>query len=194
MNMIEPTLEQLSDIKIVEMALGYKANASYHERAKKFMEKVKTLGEYRPGDTKDKQLEAVWELSKRFAGKKTLVYLKPRDIWEELRDIRGAKKEHFVIFFLDTRNQEVHREIISIGTLNYNMVHPREVFRPAILASAAGVILAHNHPSGCLDPSDEDLALNKRLINGGKLIGIDVLDHVIVTKDTFTSCKQRNLM
>jgi len=194
MTFTEPTLEQLTDLQIVEMAIGYKANPSYHERAKKFLEKVKTLGEYRPGAGDDKQLEAIWELSKRFAGKKTIIYLKPRDVWEELRDIRNSKKEHFVMFFMDTRNQEIHREVVSIGTLNYNLVHPREVFRPAVIANAAGIILAHNHPSGCLDPSDEDLALNKRMVQSGKLIGIEILDHVIVTKDAFVSFKQKNLM
>ncbi|HOW89795.1 MAG TPA: JAB domain-containing protein, partial [Elusimicrobiales bacterium] len=128
------------------------------------------------------------------AGKKTSIYLKPRDVWEELRDIRENKKEHFVAFYLDTRNQEIKRDIVSIGTLNYNLVHPREVFEPAVRNLAAGIIVAHNHPSGCLEPSDEDLSLNRRLVQAGKLLGIELLDHVIVTKDAYSSFKQRNLM
>jgi len=138
---------------------------------------------------------AVFELGRRFlGGKKTGIYLKPRDIWEELRDIREQKKEHFVVFYLDTRNQEIKREIVSIGTLNYNLVHPREVFEPAVKNLAASVIVAHNHPSGCLEPSDEDLSLTKRLAQAGKLLGIEVLDHVIVTREGFMSFKQKGLL
>jgi DNA repair protein RadC len=99
-----------------------------------------------------------------------------------------------VVFFLDTRNQEIKREIVSIGTLNYNLVHPREVFEPAVKNLAASVIVAHNHPSGCLEPSDEDLSLTKRLAQAGKLLGIELLDHVIVTREGFMSFKQKGLL
>ncbi|MDA8244794.1 MAG: DNA repair protein RadC [Elusimicrobia bacterium] len=141
------------------------------------------------------EITAAFELGRRYLnGKKAGIYLKPRDIWEELRDVRGEKKEHFVVFFLDTRNQEIKRDIVSIGTLNYNLVHPREVFEPAVKNLAASVIVAHNHPSGCLEPSDEDLSLTKRLAQGGKLLGIELLDHVIVTKEGFMSFKQKGLL
>ena len=121
-------------------------------------------------------------------------FLSPADIWAQLSDLREAKKEYFVIFYLDTRNQEIKRDIVSVGTLNYNLVHPREVFHPAVLNLAAAVIVAHNHPSGSLEPSDEDLSLTRRLVQAGKLLGIEVLDHVLVTKDGWMSFKQKNLM
>lgn len=141
------------------------------------------------------EIMAAFELGRRYLnGKKAGIYLKPRDIWEELRDVRDQKKEHFVVFFLDTRNQEIKRDIVSIGTLNYNLVHPREVFEPAVKNLAASVIVAHNHPSGCLEPSDEDLSLTKRLAQAGKLLGIELLDHVIVTKEGFMSFKQKGLL
>ncbi len=141
------------------------------------------------------EILAAFELGRRFLnGKKSGIYLKPRDIWEELRDVRDQKKEHFIVFYLDTRNQEIKRDIVSIGTLNYNLVHPREVFEPAVKNLAASVIVAHNHPSGCLEPSDEDLSLTKRLAQAGKLLGIEVLDHVIVTKEGFMSFKQKGLI
>ncbi len=141
------------------------------------------------------EIAAAFELGRRYlGGKKAGIYLKPRDIWEELRDIRDQKKEHFVVFFLDTRNQEIKREIVSIGTLNYNLVHPREVFEPAVKNLAASVIVAHNHPSGCLEPSDEDLSLTKRLAQAGKLLGIELLDHVIVAREGFMSFKQKGLL
>ncbi len=141
------------------------------------------------------EIMAAFELGRRLlGGKKTSVYLKPRDIWEELRDIREQKKEHFVVFFLDTRNQEIKRDIVSIGTLNYNLVHPREVFEPAVKNLAAGVIVAHNHPSGCLEPSDEDISLTRRLAEAGRLLGIELLDHVIVAKGGWLSFKEKGLM
>lgn len=141
------------------------------------------------------EILAAFELGRRrLHGKKAGIYLKPRDIWEELRDVRGHMKEHFVVFYLDTRNQEIKRDIVSIGTLNYNLVHPREVFEPAVRNLAASVIVAHNHPSGCLEPSDEDLSLTKRLSQGGKLLGIELLDHVIVTREGFMSFKQKGLL
>lgn len=147
------------------------------------------------GPARSCELLAAFELGRRYLnGKKAGIYLKPRDIWEELRDIRDQKKEHFIVFYLDTRNQEIKRDIVSIGTLNYNLVHPREVFEPAVKNLAASVIVAHNHPSGCLEPSDEDLSLTKRLAQAGKLLGIEVLDHVIVTREGFMSFKQKGLL
>lgn len=141
------------------------------------------------------EIMAAFELGRRvLGGKRTAVYLKPRDVWEELRDIREQKKEHFVVFFLDTRNQELKRDIVSIGTLNYNLVHPREVFEPAVKNLAAGVIVAHNHPSGCLEPSDEDISLTKRLSEAGRLLGIELLDHVIVAKGGWLSFKEKGLL
>lgn len=147
------------------------------------------------GQARSCEIRAVFELGRRYlGGKKAGIYLKPRDIWEELRDIREQKKEHFIVFYLDTRNQEIKRDIVSIGTLNYNLVHPREVFEPAVRNLAASVIVAHNHPSGCLEPSDEDLSLTKRLVQAGKLLGIELLDHVIVARGGFCSFKEKNLI
>ena len=140
------------------------------------------------------RVKALKVLGKRLATRPPALFLKPRDVWDALPEVRTAKKEHFIIFILDTRNNEIKRETVSIGTLNYNLVHPREVFEPAIRNLAAGIILCHNHPSGCLEPSDEDLSLNKRLVQAGKLLGVEVLDHVIVARDGFASFKQKNLM
>jgi DNA repair protein RadC len=122
------------------------------------------------------------------------IFLKPKDIWEQLADIRENKKEHFVIFYLDTRNQEIKRDIISIGCLNANLVHPREVFEPAVKNLAASLIVAHNHPSGNLEPSQEDIDLTKRLTAAGKLLGIELMDHVIVSKEGFSSFKEKGLI
>ncbi len=142
------------------------------------------------GKVKACEIIACLEFGRRILkGKKATLILSPKDVWENCQDIRNHKKEHFVVFFLDTRNQQIQREIISIGTLNANLVHPREVFEPAILHNAAQIIVCHNHPSGNPEPSDEDLAITRRLQEAGKILGIEVLDHVIVTKTTFLSIK-----
>jgi len=147
------------------------------------------------GPAKASEIIACFELGKRVLRDKVArLYLKPEDVWRELKDLRGCKKEYFVVFYLDSRNQEIKREIISIGSLNANLAHPREVFEPAVKNLAAQIILAHNHPSGNPDPSEDDLKINKRLTEAGKILGIEVLDHIIVTKDRYLSFKEKGLI
>ena len=147
------------------------------------------------GPAKACEIVACFELGKRLLkGKTEKFYLKAEDIWNELRDLRDNKKEHFIIFFLDARNQEIKREIISVGLLNANLVHPREVFEPAVRNISAQIVLAHNHPSGDPEPSEDDLEITKRLVEAGKLLGIEVVDHIIVVKDNFFSFKDKGLL
>jgi len=147
------------------------------------------------GPTKACEIIACFELGKRLLkGKVAELYLKPEDVWKELRDIRDYKKEHFIVFYLDSRNQEIKREIISVGSLNANLVHPREVFEPAVKNLAAQVILARNHPSGDPEPSEDDLEINKRLVEAGKILGIEIIDHIIVSKNAFFSFKDKGLI
>lgn len=108
--------------------------------------------------------------------------------------IGKKKKEHFVILALDSRNNLISINDVSIGTLNASLVHPREVFEPAIRFLAAQILIAHNHPSGDPDPSQDDLVITKRLVEAGKILGIEVVDHVIVAKDRFLSFKDQGLI
>jgi len=103
---------------------------------------------------------------------------------EKLKDL---KKEYFIAVFLDSKNKVIKDEVISIGTLNSSLVHPREVFKEAIKNSANSIILVHNHPSGNVEPSDEDHRVNKVLVETGNLVGIKVLDHLIVGGEKFIS-------
>jgi DNA repair protein RadC len=147
------------------------------------------------GPTKAGQIISSLELSKRLLKEKvTDLIMCPKDVWHEMQDVRDHKREHFVIFYLDTRNQIIKREVISVGTLNASLIHPREVFEPAIRYSTAQIIIAHNHPSGITDPSEEDLDISKRLIEAGKILGIDILDHIIVAKSGYKSLKEANLL
>lgn len=115
--------------------------------------------------------------------------LKAEDIWNFCVDIRDSKKEYFVVFYLDTHSCLIERQIISIGILNMSLVHPREIFEPAIKHCAASIIVAHNHPSGNCEPSQDDIEITKRLKEAGKILGIEIIDHIIVTKNKFISIK-----
>jgi len=106
-----------------------------------------------------------------------------KQVYHEMRDIKSWTKEAFVVFFLDARNKVISREIVNIGTLDQAIVHPREVFRTAIMRNAASLVIAHNHPSGSTSPSEEDTQITHKMREAGKIIGIDVLDHVIVARD-----------
>ena len=118
----------------------------------------------------------------------------PKDVVAQLTDLRHNKKEHFIALYLNARNQLVHKETISMGTLNANLVHPREVFEPALEHSAANIMVAHNHPSGDPNPSNADLEITKRLVEAGKIMGIEVVDHVIVTKNSYLAFKEERLI
>lgn len=108
-----------------------------------------------------------------------------KDAMAQLQELRTAKKEHFVVLYLNARNQLIHKETISIGTLNASLVHPREVFKPAIDHLAASIIVAHNHPSGDIKPSEADIFLTGRLSDAGKLLGIELNDHLIIAGNNF---------
>lgn len=147
------------------------------------------------GSAKACEVVACFELGRRLLqNKQSALLLPPKDVWDELKDLRDHKKEHFMIFFLDARNQEIKREIVSVGSLNANLVHPREVFEPAVRHLAAQVIIAHNHPAGDPSPSQEDSEITKQLVEAGKLLGIDVKDHVIVSKTNLFSFKEHKLL
>jgi DNA repair protein RadC len=142
------------------------------------------------GPTKAAHILAAIELGKRLYKEKTekeVFIQSPEDIVKEVAHIRENKKENFVVLYLDARNYLIHKETVSIGTLNASLVHPREVFEPAVKNLAAQIILAHNHPSGDVKPSNEDIKLTKRLAEAGKIMGIEVLDHIIITKTAHRS-------
>ncbi len=109
-------------------------------------------------------------------------------------DIKYLKQEHFITLLLDTKNQIISKETISVGTLNSSIVHPREVFKPAIKKSISSIILVHNHPSGDPTPSKEDIEVTKRLVKAGELLGIGILDHIIIGDSKYMSFKEEGLI
>ncbi|NWO13689.1 MAG: DNA repair protein RadC [Virgibacillus sp.] len=111
-----------------------------------------------------------------------------------MEDMRVLNQEHFVALFLNTKNQVIHRQTIFIGSLNASIVHPREVFREAVKRSAASIIVAHNHPSGDPTPSREDIHVTRRLVESGKMIGIELMDHLIIGNRKFVSLKEKGYL
>jgi len=149
------------------------------------------------GPTKAAQILAAIELGSRLFKEKPEqeIYIhSPEDTIKIISNIKNNKKENFVALYLDARNKLIHQETISIGSLNASIVHPREVFEPAIQYLAAQIILAHNHPSGDPEPSTEDLAITKRLVESGKILGIEITDHIILAKNGFISFKAKRLL
>ncbi len=135
----------------------------------------------------------------KVAENKNLV-LSPKDIYQILSDCLRSEdkvdrdKEHFWVFHLDCRNKIKLLELVSLGTLNSSLVHPREVFTRAIGERSAQIIIAHNHPSGEAKPSEEDIFLTKRLVKAGHLLGIELLDHIILISGSFMSFKEKSLI
>jgi len=142
-------------------------------------------------------LLAAFELTKRaleVEDSNLPIILSSKDASAQLQEICNAKKEHFVALYLGARNQLIHKETISIGTLNASLIHPREVFKPAIDCLAVSVVVAHNHPSDNPEPSADDISLTERLQESGKILGIGVIDHIIVAGKKCCSLKEKGLM
>ena len=150
------------------------------------------------GIAKAAQIKACFELGKRQDLEpelKDFDIKDPQSIVKAIRaGIKDKAKEHFKLILLNTRNKIIGISTISIGSINASIVHPREVFKDAIMHNAYSVVLAHNHPSGDSEPSEDDLTITKRLVDAGKILGIEVIDHIIITKNGFFSFKEKVLI
>jgi len=116
------------------------------------------------------------------------------DVVNEIKEFEDKKQEHFIVIYLDSANRVMESRVITIGTLNQSLVHPREVFSPAIEKRAASIILAHNHPSGIMRPSSQDLEVTNRLKEGAKILGIEILDHIIFSVNGYLSFRDEGLI
>ena len=148
-------------------------------------------------DTKAITIKAALELGNRAVGSfhdSLPVLDSVKAVVAQLTDLRGKQKEYFMALYLNARKQLVYKETLSIGTLTETLVHPREVFEPAIRYLVSSIILAHNHPSKNSEASDEDIKLTEKLIQSGAILDIDVLDHIIITDDGYISFKEKGLL
>lgn len=149
------------------------------------------------GESRAARLAAALELGRRWAEPSPTApepVDSPRRALRELGELGTLKKEHFVALYLDACHRPLHRETVSVGTLTASLVHPREVFAPALERPAAALIVAHNHPSGDPQPSREDRETTRRLCEAGRILGLPVLDHLIVAARGYFSFRERGLM
>jgi len=136
------------------------------------------------------QIIACFELGRRSfktTNQKSAIIRTPREAYKYLKDMRDLPKEYLRGLYLNNHYRLIHDEVISIGSLNANIIHPREVYKPALEYAASAIILAHNHPSGIGKPSQADISITKQLEEAGNILGIELLDHIIIAKSTFVS-------
>lgn len=139
--------------------------------------------------TKACQIVASFEMGRRYFAKQPgNVYIRQsKQAYDYLKDMGNMRKEQLRGLYLNSRYQVIHEEVISIGSLTANIVHPREVFQPAIEHGAIAIILAHNHPSGRINPTNADIQITQQLVSAGRLLGIDIVDHLIITSTRHVS-------
>ncbi len=146
------------------------------------------------GLAKASQILASLELSKRYLIRGNKRLTSAQDVYEELKSFSTKSQEHFLTITLDGASHIINTRTVFIGTLNQSLVHPREVFADAIADRAAGIIIAHNHPSGTLEASRADIQVTERLKEVSKLVGIELLDHVILSKHGYYSFSDEGLL
>lgn len=189
----------LSDIELLRILIGSgNKQASAHDIAKQVQKLLREKGSsisYRNllsikgmGPAKACEIIALFELGKRYLMPADRpIISSTSDAVEQLNNIRDKKQEYFVVLTLDGANRLINNTIVFQGTLNQSLIHPREIFAQAIEDRAASIIVAHNHPNGSSEPSLEDIEITRKLKEAGKLLGIEVIDHIIVTKQSYRS-------
>ena len=190
---------RLTDLELLRILIGSGNQKSSAEQiAKRLLKLLKERGNdvtfkevssiSGMGQAKTCEIIALFELGRRYLVPANRPVIKgSEDAFEQLGNIRNRKQECFAVLTLDGANRLIDNTIVFQGTLNQSLVHPREIFAKAIEDRAASVILAHNHPSGSLEPSPEDRVITEKLESAGELLGIAVFDHLIVTKHGFCS-------
>lgn len=173
----------------------FKTLENIHKATIQELIQIKGIGASQAG-----KILACLEISQRLSehnpiSKKENAITTPDILFDQIKNkVTNYYKEHFFVCSLDTRNNLIAIDEISVGTLTASLVHPREAFEMAIKRHAAHIIIAHNHPSGETEPSEDDLKITKRLVDAGKVMGIEVLDHLIITKTSYLSFKEKFLI
>ena len=206
--LIQDGAEALRDSELLAVALGQHGGAEALDATRSIVERfdfgeliglsVGQLSRLKGiGTAKAASLIAAVEIARRALDKGMgilPVISTPTETIPLLADIKDERKEFFVCLYLNARNQVIHKEVISIGSLSASIVHPREVFRVGVEHCAASIILAHNHPSGDVSPSKDDIDLTHRLREAGLIMGIEVLDHIIIASGDFVSLKETGII
>ena len=181
-------LERLPDkFRQLEMRFKYKKAGKLEEKIERF--KIEKQRSYFDGQYHGCSIRLKVE-RKNYSDFNPMYLNSPGDVYSFLKKIGSEDRERFLSIFLDVKNSVIGLDEVSVGTLSCSIIHPREVFKAAILSNPVGIILAHNHPSGDPEPSKEDIAITKRLVKASKIIGIEILDHIIIGYDDYRSLKQ----
>jgi DNA repair protein RadC len=198
--------EALSDIELIAVILGsgikdknvFQVAKAIHKQLDQNQElpQVARLKEIEGvGSAKACQIVAAFELARRRLVKEGRIQIRDaRDVLPLINHIIEKKQEYFICLSLNGANEVIGNRVVTVGLLNSNQVHPREVFGDVISDRAAAVILAHNHPSGQLQASADDLTTTRQMIEAGRILGIAVLDHIIITRQGYLSLKEKGLM
>lgn len=199
----EKGIISLTDIELIALILG---RGTKNQDVLKISSKISKLIELKGdridlesllsipgiGFAKAAQIQALFELARRHIKKDTIKISEAKDVLPLLSDITSKQQEYFICISLNGANEVIEKRIVTVGLLNKTQVHPREVYADVISDRAASVIFAHNHPSGELKPSDADIKMHTQLVEAGKILGINVLDHIIITKSGYYSFQEDN--
>ena len=153
------------------------------------LEQIQGVGKARAG-----QILASFELAKRYLIKPERKINNTDDVLRLVDEIRNKKQEHFITITLSGASNVIEKRTVFKGTINYSIVHPREIFADALTDRAAGIIFVHNHPEGDVEPSEQDKKITEKLIEAAKLLGIEVIDHIILTKNEYFSFKENGMI
>lgn len=179
------------DLNVVEMSKRILKHYNLNELRRMTLREISLMKGI--GESKGAALLAAMELGNRMVKEADTISIKtPADIVHVANFIKNKRKEHFVGLYLNSRNQLISQQIISIGTINASIAHPREVFEPAIKYGATSLVLVHNHPSGSPDPSNDDIMLTRQMFSAGTILGIDLIDHIILAGNAYTSLKEKD--
>lgn len=186
----ERGISSFSDLELVTSMVGSR-------KAEKVLSMLSEKNFNFDGVVSDKdgfKIKAAFELGKRFGNHDKFKIESPFNMFSYLRHYSSHQQEHFIAIMFNGNNEVIDSKVITIGLLNRTVVHPREVFAPAIEMRAAAIAIAHNHPSGNLEPSDEDKATTDRLVEAGKILGIKVLDHLVFSTKGYYSFLEHGLI
>jgi DNA repair protein RadC len=197
----------LSDVELIALILGKGTKQrDVFAIATDIAQKISESPEYREysslctidglGPAKAAQIAACFELARRHLLHEPEKFriTSPQDVLPLVAPLATRKQEHFSCITLNGAGEVIENRIITVGLLNHSLVHPREVFADAITDRAASVILVHNHPSGTMEPSTQDIAITRQLAEAGQILGLRVLDHLIITRKGFVSMRERGLL
>lgn len=146
------------------------------------------------GSVKASRILASLELGLRAQQQPLPSLLSPQAVWQETRDLHEKSREYLVAFYLSARQQLLSKHVLAVGSINQTIIEPRDVFSEAVKLPCTGIILVHNHPSGDEHPSDADTIFTEQIVAAGELLGIQILDHIIVTKKTYFSFRAQQLL